>query len=998
MKKVLLKFSCVMLTMVLILTLMPLSAISAEEAPLYDYERDGSFRKVDEGNGFFRYYGPTGELDDDFSDASAVISDSDDYYKSQGVNKKDIASLSASTLPKSVDLSQTKYFPPIGSQGGLGSCATFSAVHYQMSYEVNKNRDVAATIENTRSPQIVYNFISAGSNEGTTHIQNFSFLTYFGAPTYKEVPYSDADQMNWFANDGVWREGIRARLDEYFMLDNIGLQDSQITSPDDSDLVAYKTALNDGKIVGYSTYVSSWVCTKLKQNANAPENAKFKDQECVIVRDGSAGPHGMAIVGYNDDIWCDVNNNDKVDAGEMGAFKIVNSWGDGYANGGFSWVAYDALNEVSAVQGGPAKRVPIFDAVRIINARDYNDLSDMYIQYTLNTADRTQHNVFLTAEKDGTINRYQMFLGCGGWHANAANLGAFDGTDVACDGTFVCPLDNIVKDFTYEDFESYNWSIEFEDVKKDSVPVIVKDVRLVDEVNGNNYVVTKNVPCSLDANKVSYDLKATTESNKVIYYTGYDNPTLHYKVGNGQFKEVKMEETFERIGSTHKFVIENVKDTVTLYFTDDNGNIDDNSGKYFNATDRLNFFRTKSARKEITVTDISIPEKANDTGISFFFDVKTEGGYEPFNYQYYIEDLQTGGSKLIDFDCKYDKSHVFYNTGKYRVTVDVKDQAGDMSTFTKILDVVDNPFVFKSFVSTNKTHFVGNTSSFNAVTEFESVISRGPIKSLYKFDVKDSSGNLVYTVTNKATKFHLGDKVSSIDFSYIPAKAGDYTLTVSSTDGSNEYAEKTIAFKVIDKIIGDTDGSGGVTVMDATTIQRYLVNLIEEPEIYLELSDCDESELVNIMDATTVQRYLAHAGKSGAVGQVVEYIPPTEPPTEKPTVQPTVQPTEKPTAAPKVNKVTFTNSFSWTGTTLYCYYWSDQNSAMTSWPGVAMTHAGTNEFNEVMYTFDVPAGATYLIFTNGSKQTTDISYSGGEVRYYPISQTDSKGNNLVESW
>ena len=63
-----------------------------------------------------------------------------------------------------------------------------------------------------------------------------------------------------------------------------------------------------------------------------------------------------------------------------------------------------------------------------------------------------------------------------------------------------------------------------------------------------------------------------------------------------------------------------------------------------------------------------------------------------------------------------------------------------------------------------------------------------------------------------------------------------------------------------------------------------------------------------------------------------------------------------------------------------------------------MKNAGTNEFNEVMYTFDVPNGAKYLIFTNGSKQTTDITYSGGEVRYYPISQTDSKGNNLVQTW
>ena len=94
MKKVLLKICAVMLTMVLIVTLLPFSVINAEEEPLYDYERDGSFRKIDEGNGFFRYYGPTGELDDDFSDASGVISDADDYYKSQNVRKKDIASLS----------------------------------------------------------------------------------------------------------------------------------------------------------------------------------------------------------------------------------------------------------------------------------------------------------------------------------------------------------------------------------------------------------------------------------------------------------------------------------------------------------------------------------------------------------------------------------------------------------------------------------------------------------------------------------------------------------------------------------------------------------------------------------------------------------------------------------------------------------------------------------------------------------------------------------------
>ena len=51
-----------------------------------------------------------------------------------------------------------------------------------------------------------------------------------------------------------------------------------------------------------------------------------------------------------------------------------------------------------------------------------------------------------------------------------------------------------------------------------------------------------------------------------------------------------------------------------------------------------------------------------------------------------------------------------------------------------------------------------------------------------------------------------------------------------------------------------------------------------------------------------------------------------------------------------------------------------------------------------MYTFEVPKEANYIIFTNGSSQTTDIPYSGGEVRYYPVAETDSKNHNLVKTW
>jgi alpha-amylase len=113
----------------------------------------------------------------------------------------------------------------------------------------------------------------------------------------------------------------------------------------------------------------------------------------------------------------------------------------------------------------------------------------------------------------------------------------------------------------------------------------------------------------------------------------------------------------------------------------------------------------------------------------------------------------------------------------------------------------------------------------------------------------------------------------------------------------------------------------------------------------------------------------------------------TEPETEPVTTKP----------VPVNNTVTFTNSLRWGGP-IYCYYWSDSNSAMTSWPGKVMDFLKTNDYGEDMFTFEVPAEATYIIFTNNKSQTVDIPYPGGEMRYYAISETDSKGAYKYGTW
>jgi hypothetical protein len=63
--------------------------------------------------------------------------------------------------------------------------------------------------------------------------------------------------------------------------------------------------------------------------------------------------------------------------------------------------------------------------------------------------------------------------------------------------------------------------------------------------------------------------------------------------------------------------------------------------------------------------------------------------------------------------------------------------------------------------------------------------------------------------------------------------------------------------------------------------------------------------------------------------------------------------------------------------------------------GYKSTNTGHYEY---AYDLTVPDDATYIIFSNGSSQTVDIPYSGGEVRYYPTSERNSSGHYKVNIW
>ena len=79
--------------------------------------------------------------------------------------------------------------------------------------------------------------------------------------------------------------------------------------------------------------------------------------------------------------------------------------------------------------------------------------------------------------------------------------------------------------------------------------------------------------------------------------------------------------------------------------------------------------------------------------------------------------------------------------------------------------------------------------------------------------------------------------------------------------------------------------------------------------------------------------------------------------------------TPDPEPTPSAGTVYFKNTNNWSK--VNAYYWSDSNKTMMSWPGTAMKNEGDG-----VYSIEVPEGAQYIIFNNGSAQTDDLKLQG----------------------
>ena len=365
------------------------------------------------------------------------------------------AAAADTALPAAADNSILPAFPPIRSQDNIGSCACFSSVYYMSTFMIAQARGLNVRNSGNAdklSPKFVYTLVNGGGNNGTWFTDIFEVLLTHGAPTWSAWPYSGVDTpssyLEWPVASAIWRGALANRMASSYQLTDIDT---------DAGLTRLKTALANGAIVVFASNIYGWQFGTTSDDPSTPDdNALVNKPICKAIQIHASG-HAMTIVGYNDNIWVDLNKNGRVDPGEKGALRIANSWSTSWQDGGFVWVAYDALRITSAVSGagtditsnragsgssGNSARKPFWDSVVYgLNART-SYTPQLLAEFTLKGVQaRNQLGVTLGRGPD-TATTPSTPLTPGALQRQGGAF-AFNGTSSAVDSVFVFDLTDL---------------------------------------------------------------------------------------------------------------------------------------------------------------------------------------------------------------------------------------------------------------------------------------------------------------------------------------------------------------------------------------------------------------------------------------------------------------------------------------------------------------------------------------------------------------------------
>lgn len=239
--------------------------------------------------------------------------------------KLPLTPLTRAYVPEAIDLSER--FPTPGNQNPIGSCLSWATAYAVRSYYATAEAGTNSRNDADwlASPSYLHNWLywlnpatankRACKDTGANFEVAFNFLHRYGGKSMSEYPH---DRFCPVAQDAGPTETGRFRMDTFVRLSRPKSSQGAQSAPGDAlvDLDRVKLALKDGNPV----LAGMWTTPAL---SHLGRGDVYKDKA-----PSKSGPHAMVVVGYDD---------------RRRAFRMLNSWGTDWADGGFAWFDYDTF-------------------------------------------------------------------------------------------------------------------------------------------------------------------------------------------------------------------------------------------------------------------------------------------------------------------------------------------------------------------------------------------------------------------------------------------------------------------------------------------------------------------------------------------------------------------------------------------------------------------------------------------------------------------------------
>jgi len=256
-------------------------------------------------------------------------------------------------LPSSVDNSTQPYWRGIFWQAGC-SCGQASSEGYVYTYEINRKRNLDATLDENRYPySFTYNFLNIGNSVcGASFLESQDIIREAGIPNLPTNGgvMTDGPMKKWLSGYDKYYAAMQNRSNGVYAI--------HVGTPEGLNVLKHwlNDHLENSSVGGLAFFYANHVHDPEIIPTGTPEEGKH------IITAFSNTSHAMTIVGYNDEVRYDYNNdgqytNDIDITGdgivdmrdwEIGAFKIANSYNGSespivWADQGFSYVMYRIL-------------------------------------------------------------------------------------------------------------------------------------------------------------------------------------------------------------------------------------------------------------------------------------------------------------------------------------------------------------------------------------------------------------------------------------------------------------------------------------------------------------------------------------------------------------------------------------------------------------------------------------------------------------------------------